>query len=44
MQNQCYPTALLPNKIVQDARGPATPSDKTVWEEKALEIRKLYHY
>ena len=26
--------ALLPNKIVQDARGPVTSSDKTVWEEK----------
>ena len=26
--------ALLPNKITQDARGPATSSDKTVWEEK----------
>ena len=26
--------ALLPNKIVQDARGPATSSDKTVQEEK----------
>ena len=26
--------ALLPNKIVQDARGLATSSDKTVWEEK----------
>ena len=26
--------ALLTNKIVQDARGPVTPSDKTVWEEK----------
>ena len=26
--------ALLPNKIIQDARGPATSSDKTVWEEK----------
>ena len=26
--------ALLPNKIVQDARGPVTSSDKTVQEEK----------
>ena len=26
--------ALLPNKIVQDARGLVTSSDKTVWEEK----------
>ena len=26
--------ALLPNKIVQDVRGPATSSDKTVQEEK----------
>ena len=26
--------ALLPNKIIQDARGPAISSDKTVWEEK----------
>ena len=26
--------ALLPNKIIQDARGPVTSSDKTVWEEK----------
>ena len=28
------PLAHLPNKIIQDARGPATSSDKTVWEEK----------
>ena len=26
--------ALLPNKIIQDARGSVTSSDKTVWEEK----------
>ena len=36
--------ALLPNKIVQDARGLATSSDKTVWEENALQTRELYHY
>ena len=33
--------ALLPNKIVQDARGLATSSDKTVWEEKVLETRAV---
>ena len=31
--NVTLPT-LLPNKIVQDARGPVTSSDKTVQEEK----------
>ena len=36
--------ALLPNKIVQDSRGPATSSEKTGHEERTLETRELYHY
>ena len=36
--------ALLPNKIIQDARRPATSSDKTVWEENGSKTRELYHY
>ena len=35
--------ALL-NKIVQDAKGPVTSSEKMGMENRALETRELYHY
>ena len=41
--NVTLPT-LLPNKIVQDSRVLVTSSDRTGHEDRALEIRELYHY
>ena len=35
---------LLPNKIVQDSRGPETSSEKLGVKNMALGIRELYHY
>ena len=32
--------ALLPNKIIQDSRGPATPSDKTGHEEHSTSSKR----
>ena len=32
--------ALLPNKVVQDSRGPATPSDKTEHEETSTRNKR----
>ena len=32
--------ALLPNKVVQDSRGPATPSDKTKHEEHSTQSKR----
>ena len=36
--------ALLPIKIVQDATGPVTSSEKLCRKKKALETREMYHY
>ena len=40
MQNQCHFLALLPNKIIQDSRGPATSSDKTGHEEHGTKNKR----